>query len=129
MLSVRALGKRFSGERSVDAVSDLSFELERGRFLAIVGRSGSGKSTLLAMIGGISQPSTGSVCIDGTDQWALADNMRSDFRNRKIGIVFQFASLLPTLRAIDNVALPALVGGLLDFNEAYARARTLLENV
>ncbi len=129
MLSVRALGKQFPGERPIEAVKELSFELKRGRFLAIVGRSGSGKSTLLAMIGGISHPTSGSVSIEGTDQWALADDARSDFRNRRIGFVFQFASLLPTLRAIDNVALPALVGGLLDFHEAYALARGLLERV
>jgi len=129
MLYVRELGKQYSGERLVEAVSDVSFELERGRFLAIVGRSGSGKSTLLAMIGGISRPTCGSVCIDGKDQWALTDTQRADFRNTRIGFVFQFASLLPTLRAIDNVALPALVGGQMDFQEAYARARKLLENV
>jgi len=129
MLSVRSLSKRFSGERTVDAVCAVDVELERGRFLAMVGRSGSGKSTLLAMIGGISRPTAGSVLIDGVDQWSLHDSARADFRNRTIGFVFQFASLLPTLRAIDNVALPALVGGVLGYRESYARAHALLDRV
>jgi putative ABC transport system ATP-binding protein/macrolide transport system ATP-binding/permease protein/lipoprotein-releasing system ATP-binding protein len=129
MLSVRGLAKRYGTERAVDAVREVSFELERGRFLAIVGRSGSGKSTLLAMIGGISKPTGGSVIIEGIDEWSLDDNARADFRNGMIGFVFQFASLLPNLRAIDNVALPAIVGGTLEAHEAYMRARTLLGRV
>lgn len=129
MLSVRCLAKRYNGVRTVDAVREVSFELEQGRFLAIVGRSGSGKSTLLAMIGGISKPTDGSVSIEGIDEWSLDDNARADFRNRTIGFVFQFASLLPNLRAIDNVALPAIVGGTLKAHEAYARARALLTRV
>ena len=118
-----------STEFETAAVKDLSLELEKGRFLAIVGRSGSGKSTLLGMLGGISKPTTGSIKLDGIDQWKLSDNDHADFRNRKIGFVFQFASLLSSLRAIDNVALPALVGGTLSSKEAYARARVLLERV
>ena len=129
MLKVENLGKRFSAERNVDAVSNVSLELESGQFLAVIGRSGSGKSTLLGMLGGISKPTSGSVIVDSVNQWSLNDDAHSDFRNRTIGFVFQFASLLPTLRAIDNVALPALIGGGLDYNEAYARAHTLLNHV
>jgi putative ABC transport system ATP-binding protein/macrolide transport system ATP-binding/permease protein/lipoprotein-releasing system ATP-binding protein len=129
MLSVRGLSKKFTGEREIEAVADVSLELASGRFLAIVGRSGSGKSTLLGMIGGISRPTAGAVEVNGIDQWALADDARAAFRNRHIGFVFQFASLLPALRAIDNVALPALVGGMLSYKEAYARARALLNRV
>src|SRR5215471_21362921 len=129
MLSVSGLAKRYGTEHTVDAVREVSFELERGRFLAIVGRSGSGKSTLLAMIGGISKPTCGSVSIEGIDEWSLDDNACADFRNRTIGFVFQFASLLPNLRAIDNVALPAVIGGTLKAHEAYALARTLLSRV
>jgi putative ABC transport system ATP-binding protein/macrolide transport system ATP-binding/permease protein/lipoprotein-releasing system ATP-binding protein len=129
MIRVDGMGKRYTGERAIDAVSDVSIDLEPGKFLAIVGRSGSGKSTLLGMIGGISRPTTGAVTIDGINQWSLHDAAHSDFRNRTIGYVFQFASLLPTLRAIDNVALPALIGGVLDYREAYARARMLLSRV
>jgi ABC-type lipoprotein export system ATPase subunit len=129
MLSVQNIGKRFTEERKIDAVSEINFDLERGRFLAIVGRSGSGKSTLLGMIGGISKPTTGSITIDGVDQWSLDDSSRAAFRNHSIGFVFQFASLLPALRAIDNVALPALIGGVLDYKEAYARAHALLDSL
>lgn len=129
MLAVQGISKRFAGERAVDAVNDLSLNLEKGRFLAIMGRSGSGKSTLLGMIGGISRPTSGTVTINGIDHWLLDDGERSQFRNRSIGFVFQFASLLPTLRAIDNVALPALVGGVLNYKEAYARAHALLDSL
>lgn len=129
MLAVENLGKKFKGERVVEAATGVTFKLERGKFLAIVGKSGSGKSTLLGMLGGLSKPSCGSVEIEGINQWELKGDKLSDFRNQKIGFVFQFASLLPALRAIDNVALPALICGALNHNEAYARAGKLLEQV
>lgn len=129
MLVVEKLSKRYSNERVVDAVKEIDLALEKGRFLAVVGRSGSGKSTLLAMLGGISRPSSGSLKIGGVDQWCLDENAHADFRNRKIGYVFQFASLLSNLRAVDNVALPALIGGWLSRQEAYLRARILLDRV
>ncbi len=129
MLKVDSLSKTFSTDHSVEAVSDVSLEVEKGQFLAVVGRSGSGKSTLLGMIGGISKPTSGKVTINSIDQWSLNDDRHSDFRNQTIGFVFQFSSLLPTLRAIDNVALPALIGGSLSYNDAYARAHTLLNHV
>ena len=129
ILRTKSLSKQFKGEQKVDAVREAVIDLEKGNFLAITGRSGSGKSTLLAMIGGISRPTSGSVLIDGTDLWQLNENARANFRNQSIGFVFQFASLLPSLRAIDNVALPALIGGILNYKEAYARARALLIRV
>lgn len=129
MLKVDNLSKKFSADRSVEAVSDVSLEVAQGQFLAVVGRSGSGKSTLLGMIGGINKPTSGTIIINSINQWSLNDDRHSDFRNQTIGFVFQFASLLPTLRAIDNVALPALIGGSLSYNEAYSRARTLLNHV
>ncbi len=129
MLKVDNLSKKFSNDRSVEAVSDVSLEVEKGQFLAVVGRSGSGKSTLLGMIGGINKPTSGTILIDSINQWSLNDDRHSDFRNQTIGFVFQFASLLPTLRAIDNVALPALIGGSLNYEDAYARAHTLLNHV
>ncbi|MBA3993207.1 MAG: ABC transporter ATP-binding protein [Cyanobacteria bacterium DS2.3.42] len=129
MLSVLSLGKSYAGESTVEAVKDVSLDLEQGQSLAIVGRSGSGKSTLLAMIGGISRPTSGQVLIDEVDQWKLDDTARADLRNKKLGFVFQFASLLPTLRAVDNVALPCLISGTLSAREAYARAHALLDRV
>ncbi|HEY9732665.1 MAG TPA: ABC transporter ATP-binding protein [Drouetiella sp.] len=129
ILKAQNLVKRFSGNQQIEAVSNVSLELERGQFLAVVGRSGSGKSTLLGMLGGISRPSSGSVIIGSQDQWTLTDSEHSLFRNRTIGFVFQFASLLPTLRAIDNVALPALIGGTLSYQDAYKRAHNLLAHV
>ncbi|MFA6209001.1 MAG: ABC transporter ATP-binding protein [Candidatus Obscuribacterales bacterium] len=128
-LSVSNLSKSYTAAASVKAVRDVSFEVEDGSFLAIVGNSGSGKSTLLAMVGGISRPTTGKVEFGGNNLWAQSDNFRADFRNSTIGFVFQFASLLPTLKAIDNVALPALVSGAFSEKAAYARARVLLEQV
>ncbi len=130
-LTVSNLTKSYGGAsaKTINAVSDVSFVVEDGSFLAIVGCSGSGKSTLLAMIGGISEPTSGLVKFTETSLWAQGSNARADFRNSTIGFVFQFASLLPTLKAIDNVALPAMVSGALSEKAAYARARVLLEQV
>ncbi|MDP3510353.1 MAG: ABC transporter ATP-binding protein [Candidatus Melainabacteria bacterium] len=130
-LIVNSLTKSYAGGsvKAISAVNDVSFELDGSSFLAIVGCSGSGKSTLLAMIGGICRPSSGMVMYGERNLWEQGDNFRADFRNSTIGFVFQFASLLPSLKAIDNVALPALVSGALSEKAAYARARVLLEQV
>jgi putative ABC transport system ATP-binding protein/macrolide transport system ATP-binding/permease protein/lipoprotein-releasing system ATP-binding protein len=109
-------------------VRDISLGLEAGQFLAVVGRSGSGKSTLLAMLGGLCRPTSGEVRLNGVDFWSLPEAERSAFRNREVGLVFQFASLLPTLRVVDNVALPALMGGSGE-DDAYRRAAELLARV
>src|SRR5207248_1972716 len=101
-------------------------ELQAGEFVSIVGRSGSGKSTLMAMLGALTRPTQGRVLLDGTDVWALAETELADFRCRQIGFIFQFPSLLPNLCAVDNVALPALLGRTLDTQAAYARAYRLL---
>ncbi len=103
----------------------VDLDVAAGRYAAIIGRSGSGKSSLMAMIGGLSRPSDGSVTIDGTDIWRLSDNGLAAFRNGRIGFVFQFASLLPTLRLIDNVALPALLARRAS-DDVYGKAATLL---
>lgn len=130
MLEARGLHKVYTtGRRSVPAVVDLSLRVEPGEFLAVCGRSGSGKSTLLGMLGGLCRPSQGTVVLDGVEVWCLSADALAEFRNRRIGFVFQFASLLPTLRAVDNVALPALVASATDFVSAYARAEELLRQV
>jgi ABC-type lipoprotein export system ATPase subunit len=127
MLRCGNVGKTYATERGVVvAVKDIDLEVPPGKFATIVGRSGSGKSSLMAMIGGLSRPTQGAVMIDDTDIWALPDDDLADFRNRRIGFVFQFASLLPTLRIVDNVALPALLGRRAGADTTYAKAAELL---
>ena len=127
MLSCRGLRKTYVTERgAVTAVAGIDLDVESGRFAAIIGRSGSGKSSLMAMIGGLSRPSDGTVTVEGTDIWRLSENALAAFRNGRIGFVFQFASLLPTLRLVDNVALPALLGQRRGSADLYARASSLL---
>ncbi len=129
MLSCRALRKSYVTERGeVLAVGGIDLEVETGRYAAIIGRSGSGKSSLMAMVGGLSRPSDGTVMIDGTDIWGLSDDKLAAFRNGCIGFVFQFASLLPTLRLVDNVALPALLGKRGDA-DVYGKAGMLLSRM
>ena len=129
MLSCQALRKSYVTERGeVLAVAGIDLEVETGRYAAIIGRSGSGKSSLMAMVGGLSRPSDGTVMIDGTDIWGLSDDKLAAFRNRRIGFVFQFASLLPTLRLVDNVALPAMLGKRGDA-DIYGKAAMLLSRM
>jgi len=129
MLSCRALRKSYVTERGeVLAVGGIDLEVETGRYAAIIGRSGSGKSSLMAMAGGLSRPSDGTVMIDGTDIWGLSDDKLAAFRNGRIGFVFQFASLLPTLRLVDNVALPAMLGKRGDA-DVYGKAGMLLSRM
>jgi ABC-type lipoprotein export system ATPase subunit len=130
MLSCGKVGKTYATERgAVDAVRAIDLEVPRGEFVAIVGRSGSGKSSLMAMIGGLSRPSRGTIWVQGVDIWALPDDRLAQLRSREIGFVFQFASLLPTLRLIDNVALPALLGRPRETQAAYRAAAQLLDQV
>jgi ABC-type lipoprotein export system ATPase subunit len=130
MLSCGNVGKTYATERGdIVAVKGIDLTVPAGQFAAIVGRSGSGKSSLMAMIGGLSRPTHGAVTVENVDIWALPDDALAEFRNRRIGFVFQFASLLPALRIIDNVALPALLGRRMDANAAYARAAELLDQM
>jgi ABC-type lipoprotein export system ATPase subunit len=123
VLSCVDLAKTYPSERGeVEAVKGIDIEVRLGEFASIVGRSGSGKSSFLAMVGGLSRPSRGTVRIEGTDIWSLADDRLANFRNRRIGFVYQFASLLPTLRIVDNVALPALLDRAQDAGAAYRKA-------
>jgi ABC-type lipoprotein export system ATPase subunit len=130
MLSCRGVGRTYQTDRGpVDAVRGVDLDVSTGRYAAVIGRSGSGKSTLMAMIGGLSRPTAGSILIDGADIWSLSDNAMARFRNRRIGYVFQFASLLPTLRAIDNVALPARLDRRGANAGTYYRAAQLLTDL
>ena len=130
MLTCQNLRKSYrTSSGTVDAVNGIDLQVAAGRFVAVIGRSGCGKSSLMAMIGGLSRPDEGTVRIDGTDIWALRDAERAAFRNQSIGYVFQFASLLPTLSALDNVVLPALLRRGPPTDEVRERAAQLLASV
>jgi ABC-type lipoprotein export system ATPase subunit len=117
------------GDRRVDAVARADLSIAAGEFVSIVGRSGSGKSTLLAMIGALTRPTSGEIAIAGENIWTLPETRLADVRRREIGFIFQFSSMLSNLRAIDNVALPALLGGETPPEQIYARAHDLLARV
>src|SRR5262249_22510608 len=129
MLQARDLRKEYPAQpRPVVAVAGVSLDVARGEFVAVCGRSGSGKSTLLALLGGLTRPSAGTVCLNGTELYALPADARVAWRRRHVGIMFQFAGLLPSLRAIDNVALPGLLDGSASagVGDPYDRAVELL---
>lgn len=96
-------------ENSVKALNNISFSVEQGEFIAIVGASGSGKSTLLNLLGGLDTPTSGKIIIDNNDLSKLSKNQLTVFRRRSIGFVFQNYSLLPILNAYDNIALPGIL--------------------
>ncbi|RJQ39387.1 MAG: ABC transporter ATP-binding protein [Nitrospiraceae bacterium] len=110
-IEIAELTKIYSVDRSVITAADnISLKIEKGEFISIVGHSGSGKTTLLSLIGGIIRPTSGRVLYEGTDICSLGDEKLSEYRNEKIGFMFQFASLLPILTAKENVLLPGLFG-------------------
>jgi len=130
MLEAYGLGKAYgTGRGSVTAVAEVSLKIGTGELVAVTGRSGSGKSTLLAMLGGLCRPSHGHVIVDGVDLWSLPPRELASFRSQRVGFVLQVPSLLPALRAVDNVALAALLAGGGDLAGSYARAETLLREV
>jgi len=116
-------------ETSVTAVRGISLQIERGEFIIITGRSGSGKTTLLNLAAGLTRPTSGEVRLEGVQLWSLSDREQSLLRNRKVGFVFQFPSLLPSLTVLDNVALPTTFGTNHSQPSAYDRAAELLDMV
>ncbi len=100
------------GTRTVNAVRGVSLSIAAGEFVSIMGPSGSGKSTLMHLAGGLDTPSSGQALFMGRDLAAMSDKERSTLRRTRIGFVFQFFNLLPTLTAVENVALPLLLGGM-----------------
>jgi ABC-type lipoprotein export system ATPase subunit len=114
---------------SVAAVKGVTLEIDQGEFLVITGRSGSGKTTLLNLAAGLTRPTTGQVLFDGVNLWELTDAQQSRLRNHKIGFVFQFPSLLPTLTVHENVILPTRFGSAQPTPADYERARQLLHQV
>ena len=101
-----------SGKRVVNALSGVSFSVESGKFVAIMGASGSGKSTLLHLLAGLTEPTSGTIKINGADIAALSDSAKTKFRRKNIGIVFQAFNLIPTLTADENIMLPARLEGI-----------------
>lgn len=123
MIEVGNIVKRF--ER-LEVLRGVSLRIEDSEIVAIVGPSGAGKTTLLQIMGSLERPDGGSVCYDGTDIFKMSDRKLAAFRNRHIGFVFQFHSLLPEFTLEENVALPALIGGDRR-DDAAKRARELLD--
>ena len=112
VLEVKELTKKYGqGESEVIALDQVSFSVERGEFVAIIGASGSGKSTLMNMIGGIDHPTSGSVVIEGNDISSMNEDELAVFRRRNLGIIYQFYNLIPTLTAEENIALPWKLDG------------------
>jgi putative ABC transport system ATP-binding protein len=128
VISVKGVSKSFDGKRKVTALEAIDLHVARGEMLSIVGPSGSGKSTLLNLIGGLDRPTTGEIAIDGRAIASLSDDELTRLRRDKIGFIFQFFNLLPSLNCLENVALPLHLKGTAR-KQAQARARELLELV
>ena len=112
ILRVENLRKTYwKGENVVHAVDDVSFSVEKGEFIAIVGASGSGKSTLLHLLGGVDRPTSGKVYIDGKDIYSLSDDNLAIFRRRQVGLIYQFYNLIPILNVEENITLPCELDG------------------
>ncbi len=112
ILRVENLCKTYGkGENTVKAVDNVSFSVEKGEFVAIIGASGSGKSTLLHLLGGVDRPTSGKVFIDGKDIYSLNDDNLAIFRRRQIGLIYQFYNLIPILNVVENITLPCELDG------------------
>ncbi|MDD3173238.1 MAG: ABC transporter ATP-binding protein [Herbinix sp.] len=110
ILRVEHLSKQYgNGETAVKALDDISFSIEKGEFVAIIGPSGSGKSTLLHMLGGVDRPMSGKVFVDNSDIYNLNETQLAIFRRRQIGLVYQFYNLIPVLTVEENITLPLLL--------------------
>ena len=112
ILKVENLVKTYGkGGNKINAVDDISFSIDKGEFVAIVGASGSGKSTLLHLLGGVDRPTSGKVIIDGEDIYKLSDDNLAIFRRRQVGIIYQFYNLIPILNVYENITLPCELDG------------------
>ena len=116
-------------DTSVTAIDQVSLSVENGEFLIITGRSGSGKTTLLNLAAGLTWPTGGEVLLDGIDMWGLPDAEQSRLRNQKLGFIFQFPSLIPSLTVLENVILPASFSGQKSRQVVSERAHQTLERV
>ena len=100
-----------SGENEVRALDDVSFYIQRGEFVAIIGPSGSGKSTLLHILGGVDRPTSGRVYLDGIDVYGQNEEQLAIFRRREVGLIYQFYNLIPVLNVVENMTLPVQMDG------------------
>lgn len=123
MIEVRGIKKRFG---TLEVLKGIDLSVDKGEVVSIVGSSGAGKTTLLQIIGTLDRANSGSIIINGQDVNRLSDSRLSDFRNQNIGFVFQFHQLLPEFTALENVMIPALIGGTKD-SQAKAQAQKLLD--
>ena len=129
MIIVKNLVKKFTnGETTLVANNNLSFEVETGEFLSIIGRSGSGKSTLLYQLGLLDHPTSGKILIDNVDVTNLYADRRTEYRLNNLGYVFQDYALLPTLTSLENVSVPLLMRGF-SISEAYKKGRKALDKI
>ena len=112
ILRVEHLSKIYGkGENEVRALDDVSFSVEKGQFVAIIGPSGSGKSTLLHILGGVDRPTAGKVLLEGQDVFAQNEDQLAIFRRRQVGLIYQFYNLIPVLNVTENITLPVLMDG------------------
>ena len=112
ILRVEHLSKIYGkGENEVRALDDVSFTVEKGQFVAIIGPSGSGKSTLLHILGGVDRPTAGKVFLEGQDVFAQNEDQLAIFRRRQVGLIYQFYNLIPVLNVTENITLPVLMDG------------------
>lgn len=112
ILRVENLTKIYgSGNNNVTALNNISFSVEQGQFVAIIGPSGSGKSTLLHLLGGVDKPTGGKVYVNGTDVYAQNETQLAIFRRRQVGLIYQFYNLIPVLNVVENMTLPVLMDG------------------
>lgn len=125
MIQIKDLYKSFG---SVQVLKGINAEIDDGEIVAIVGASGAGKTTLLQIVGSLDTPDSGEVLYDGTNICTLKGTKLAQFRNRSVGFVFQFHQLLPEFNSLENVALPAMIGGM-NQKDAMAKAKTLLKRL
>lgn len=123
MIKVKDVTKSFD---RLQVLKDIDLTVERGEIISIVGPSGAGKTTLLQIMGSLDRPDSGTVSYDGTDIFSMSEKQKARFRNANIGFVFQFHQLLPEFTIAENVAMPALIGGM-SRSKALARAKELLD--
>ncbi len=112
LLKVENVSKIYgTGDNEVKALDDVSFTVDKGEFVSIIGPSGSGKSTLLHMLGGVDKPTSGNICVEGVDIGGMDESKLSIFRRRQVGLIYQFYNLIPILDVQENITLPLLLDG------------------